>query len=99
MVSENIMVTSQLGIHLRPAGAMCNEAVKYQANISFKYGEDKSKSANAKSVISILASGVKCGEEITLIADGSDEGGVRPVYKYRYEHPVICAAACRKDTC
>ena len=71
MVSENIMVTSQLGIHLRPAGAMCNEAVKYQANISFKYGEDKSKSANAKSVIS--ASGVKCGEEITLIADGSDE--------------------------
>ena len=43
MVSENIMVTSQLGIHLRPAGAMCNEAVKYQANISFKYGEDKSK--------------------------------------------------------
>lgn len=25
MVSENIMVTSQLGIHLRPAGAMCNE--------------------------------------------------------------------------
>ena len=24
---------------------------------------------------------------------------VRPVYKYRYEHSVICAAACRKDTC
>ena len=54
MVSENIMVTSQLGIHLRPAGAMCNEAVKYQANISFKYGEDKSKSANAKSVVSFF---------------------------------------------
>ena len=73
MVSENIMVTSQLGIHLRPAGAMCNEAVKYQANISFKYGEDKSKSANAKSVISILASGVGCGDEITLMAEGPDE--------------------------
>lgn len=27
MVSENILITSQLGIHLRPAGAMCNEAV------------------------------------------------------------------------
>ena len=63
MVSENILITSQLGIHLRPAGAMCNEAVKY--------GEGKT--ANAKSVISILASGVKCGEEITLTADGSDE--------------------------
>jgi len=40
-------------------------------NISFEYAEGKT--ANAKSVISILASGVKCGDEITLIADGSDE--------------------------
>ena len=71
MVSENILITSQLGIHLRPAGAMCNEAVKYKSDISFKYGEGKT--ANAKSVISILASGVKCGEEIILTADGSDE--------------------------
>ena len=37
MVSENILITSQLGIHLRPAGAMCNEAVKYKSDISFKY--------------------------------------------------------------
>lgn len=41
------------------------------SNISFEYAEGKT--ANAKSVISILASGVKCGDEITLIADGSDE--------------------------
>ena len=68
MVKENIIVTSQLGIHLRPAGAMCD---KFDSNISFEYAEGKT--ANAKSVISILASGVKCGDEITLIADGSDE--------------------------
>ena len=67
MVKENIIVTSQLGIHLRPAGAMCDAAIKFDSNISFEYA------ANAKSVISILASGVKCGDEITLIADGSDE--------------------------
>ena len=71
MVKENIIVTSQLGIHLRPAGAMCDAAIKFDSNISFEYAEGKT--ANAKSVISILASGVKCGDEITLIADGSDE--------------------------
>ncbi len=71
MVKENIIVTSQLGIHLRPAGAMCDAAIKFDSNISFEYEEGKP--ANAKSVISILASGVKCGDEITLIADGSDE--------------------------
>ena len=70
MVKENIIVTSQLGIHLRPAGAMCDAAIKFDSNI-FEYAEGKT--ANAKSVISILASGVKCGDEITLIADGSDE--------------------------
>ena len=31
------------------------------------------KVVNAKSVISILASGVGCGDEITLIAEGPDE--------------------------
>ena len=71
MVKENIIVTSQLGIHLRPAGAMCDAAIKFDSNISFEYAEGKT--ANAKSVISILASGVRCGDEITLIADGSDE--------------------------
>ena len=71
MVSRNITIDSLLGIHLRPAGAMCEEAVKYKSTVTFGYGEGKS--ANGKSIISILASGVKCGETINLMADGEDE--------------------------
>ena len=71
MVSEKIIVGSALGIHLRPAGAMCDRAVKYESKIMFKYAGGKE--ANAKSVISILASGVKCGQEIEIYADGEDE--------------------------
>ena len=43
-----------LGIHLRPAGAMSEEAVKYDSSLilNMVFG----KTANAKSVISILAS-------------------------------------------
>ena len=70
MVSEKIIVSSALGIHLRPAGAMCDRAVKYESKM-FKYADGKE--ANAKSVISILASGVKCGQEIEIYADGEDE--------------------------
>ena len=70
MVSEKIIVSSALGIHLRPAGAMCDRAVKYESKIMFKYADGKE--ANAKSVISILASGVKCGQEIEIYADGED---------------------------
>ena len=50
---------------------MCEEAVKYKSTVTFGYGEGKS--ANGKSIISILASGVKCGETINLMADGEDE--------------------------
>jgi phosphocarrier protein len=50
---------------------MCEEAVKYNSKITFEYGKDKT--ANAKSVISILAAGVKCGDVITLYASGEDE--------------------------
>ncbi len=71
MVSEKILIDSKLGIHLRPAGAMCDQAIKFKSNVNFSYGEGKT--ANAKSVISILASGVKCGQEIVLCADGEDE--------------------------
>ena len=67
MVSEKILVGSALGIHLRPAGAMCDTAVKFDSHITFTF---KNKVVNAKSVISILASGVGCGDEITLIAEG-----------------------------
>ena len=52
MVSEKILVGSALGIHLRPAGAMCDAAVKFDSHITFTY---KNKVVNAKSVISILA--------------------------------------------
>ena len=71
MVSEKILVNSPLGIHLRPAGAMCDKAIKFKSKIYFSYGEGKV--ANAKSVISILASGVKCGTQIELTAGGEDE--------------------------
>ena len=50
---------------------MCEEAVKYKSTVTFGYGEGKS--ANGKSIIWILASGVKCGETINLMADGEDE--------------------------
>ena len=47
MVSEKILVGSALGIHLRPAGAMCDAAVKFDSHITFTY---KNKVVNAKSV-------------------------------------------------
>ena len=70
MVSEKVRVHNPSGLHLRPAGILCKEAMKYKSLITFQYNGG---SANAKSVLSVLGACVKCGDEIELICEGADE--------------------------
>ena len=63
MVSKKVTVKNPTGLHLRPAGILCNEAMKYQSQITFVYDGGM---ANAKSVLSVLGACVKCGNEIEL---------------------------------
>ncbi len=70
MVSKKFRVTDALGLHLRPAGKLCEKALQYQCSVTFQKGNY---SGNVKSVISLLAGGVKRDQEITLICSGVDE--------------------------
>lgn len=70
MVSEKVVIQNLTGLHLRPAGVLYQEAVKYNSRITFRLDEH---TANAKSVLSILGAGVKGGSEIELICEGNDE--------------------------
>ncbi len=70
MVSQVVTIKNPTGLHLRPAGVLCKEAMKYQAKIHFGY---RGNEANAKSVLSVLGACVKQGEEIELRCDGEDE--------------------------
>ena len=70
MVSKKVTVKNPTGLHLRPAGILCNEAMKYQTQITFVYDGGM---ANAKSVLSVLGACVKCGNELELTCEGVDE--------------------------
>lgn len=70
MVHKKVIVKNPTGLHLRPAGVLCNEAVKYKSRIYFRYGDDE---ANAKSVLSDLGAGIKCGTELEFECEGEDE--------------------------
>lgn len=70
MVEQKVVVRNLAGLHLKPSGALCQEAMKFQSSITFSY---KKGVANAKSVLSVLAACVKCGDEIILQCDGADE--------------------------
>ena len=50
MVSKKVTVKNPTGLHLRPAGILCNEAMKYQSQVTFDYDGG---TANAKSVLSL----------------------------------------------
>ena len=70
MVKEKVLVNNKTGLHLKPAGTLCNEAIKYISTVQFHYGQTV---ANAKSVLSVLAACVKSGEEIEFVCEGIDE--------------------------
>ena len=70
MLSQAITITNPTGLHLRPAGNLCKEAMKFKSKVTFEY---RGNTANAKSVLSVLRACIKSGDEITLICEGEDE--------------------------
>ena len=70
MVSKKLVVNNPSGLHLKPAGLLCNMAIQYKSLITFTHGDG---TANAKSVLSVLGACVKCGDEIELVCEGPDE--------------------------
>lgn len=70
MVSQKITIKNPTGLHLRPAGILCKEAMNFKSVITFNY---RGGIANAKSVLSVLGACIKSGDEIELICEGEDE--------------------------
>ncbi len=70
MVSQKVMIKNPTGLHLRPAGILCKEAMNYKSLITFNFRDT---TANAKSVLSVLGACIKSGDEIELVCEGADE--------------------------
>lgn len=70
MVSRKVTIKNPTGLHLRPAGNLCKEAMKFRSLITFNF---KDNTANAKSVLSVLGACVKCGDEVEFVCEGEDE--------------------------
>ena len=70
MVSKKVVIKNPTGLHLRPAGILCKEAMQFKSLITFNF---KDSTANAKSVLSVLGACVKSGDEIEFVCEGEDE--------------------------
>ena len=70
MVKQRVTIKNPTGLHLRPAGILCKEAMQFKSRITFEFDGSVS---NAKSVLSVMGACVKCGDEIELTCEGEDE--------------------------
>ena len=70
MVCQKVTIKNPTGLHLRPAGILCKEAMQFKSLITFSF---RGSTGNAKSVLSVLGACIKCGDEIELCCEGSDE--------------------------
>ncbi len=69
MIRE-LELQNKSGLHARPASLFCQEAKRFHCEVEI---EKDGKSANAKSILSILAMGLAKGSRITVKTSGPDE--------------------------
>lgn len=70
MISKNVTIQNNVGLHARPATFFIQKANSYKSSI---WVEKEDRRVNAKSLLGVLSLGIVKGMTIILIADGSDE--------------------------
>lgn len=70
MIEKKITLTNEIGLHARPAARFAKLANKFSSDINILY---KEKNCNAKSIMLIMALGIRSGENFILQANGKDE--------------------------
>ena len=71
LASDAILVPNPTGLHARPTATLVSLAKQFRSDIRLRRGDD---SANAKSIVSIMAMAVAHGEKVTITAHGVDAG-------------------------
>jgi len=66
---KEIKINNPTGLHARPASQLVMECKKFESEITLLRGEQ---SANAKSIMSIMAMAITGGDMIEISADGPD---------------------------
>jgi phosphocarrier protein HPr len=69
MAEKTFKVTSESGIHARPATTLVNQAGQFSSDITLDYN---GKSVNLKSIMGVMSLGIQSGAEITIKAEGTD---------------------------
>lgn len=70
MVSRQVVVTNEVGFHARPASLLIHAAKDYRSAFTL---DKEGRQTDLGSLISLMKLRVKCGDTVTLSAEGPDE--------------------------
>ncbi len=70
MKEFNYTITDAVGIHARPAGLLAKKAAAFKSTVTVVKGEKK---ADTRRLMALMGLGIKCGDVITVQAEGEDE--------------------------
>lgn len=70
-MEKTVKVALKEGINADIVSLLVQTACKYDSSVYLKEGERR---VNMKSIMGMMNMAVGCGEEVTVIAEGSDEG-------------------------
>jgi phosphocarrier protein len=69
MLSRDVKIVNEVGLHARPATFFIQKANTFKSSI---WIEKEDRRVNAKSLLGVLSMGIVKGTVVTLIADGED---------------------------
>lgn len=70
MIQKQFLITSEVGLHARPATLLVQEASRYSSEVELEYD---SKKVNVKSIMGVMSLGIPQGGKFNLIIEGNDE--------------------------
>ncbi|MEM8487934.1 MAG: HPr family phosphocarrier protein [Bacteroidota bacterium] len=70
MVTREVTVLNQAGLHTRPASMIVREAARYKADF---FIEKEGYEINGKSIIGVMTLAAEQGAQLTLTFEGEDE--------------------------
>ena len=70
MITKEVVINNQVGLHARPATFFIQKANEFKSGI---WIEKDDRRVNAKSLLGVLSLGIVKGTAINIVANGADE--------------------------
>ncbi|MDE6846252.1 MAG: HPr family phosphocarrier protein [Lachnospiraceae bacterium] len=71
MIQKSIQIKLETGLEARPVAMLVQVASQFESTVYINADDRK---VNAKSIMGMMSLGLASGEQVTVVAEGSDEG-------------------------